>query len=384
MKRRANGEGSITLRPDGRWQGSLIIAGTPRRKYVYGRTSTEVAEQLKGLAARQAAGVDLGQPDQPLATYLTRWYATLDTLRPSTRRQYQTILTGYLIPHLGTIRLSRLTALAVEHLIRQVQRAGHRRTAQQVYSVLHAALDQAVKWGLVSRNICTLVDTPTAPPQAPITFTPEHVQVLLTGTQDTFYGPLWAVAVLTGLRQGELCALRWIDVDFAGSVVQVVAALDSHTRARQDPKTAGSRRTVPLPLAAGTALRSQQRAQKVQRLHAGATWQGGAGWARDGLVFTSHVGGPLNLAALQRTWHKELARLDLPRLPFHGLRRTFASLLHAAEVDPLTIARLLGHTTVRTSQEHYIQITDTAKARAIAKLADLWATDPPQTQERAE
>jgi integrase len=383
MGRRANGDGTVTRRADGRYEARLTLppdgSGKQRRKSFYGETRQEALTKLR---TAQAALIHAGQ--EPLnqritvGHFLTRWLTEVaaPTIRPKTLEQYTHIIEAYLVPGLGAIQLARLTPVQVQAFLNRVesgafvplrkgpttQRPGPR-TIQQCYRVLHTALNQALKWGEVHRNVAALVDTPAVPKAQTAALTPDQARLLLTATAGTRWGPLWALAIHTGLRRGELLALRWHDVDWAGQLLHIRGALDASGK-RVATKTAGSVRTVPVSAEAIRALQARRAAQRLERVHA-------LHWAGTDLIFTTLEGRPLMGDNMGDAFQADLRRAGLPHVRFHDLRHTCASLLAAQGVPIEVVQRLLGHTSIKTTADVYVHVTPDAQRDAVARLGAL-------------
>jgi hypothetical protein len=218
-KKQANGAGSISQRADGRWMARLTLAAGGR-KYYYGKTWEEVHRQLVKAQADQQQGLPIATERQTVAQFLTRWLT--DTaqhrLRPGTFRRYHELVHLHTIPSLGKLHLSKLTPQHLSHLYGAKLTAGltprtakglSPRTVEFLHRVLHAALKEAVLWGLIARNPADAVKAPKpkSPPIQPLNF--EQAQALLHAAAGDPLEALYVVALMTGMRQGELLGLQW-------------------------------------------------------------------------------------------------------------------------------------------------------------------------------
>lgn len=194
---------------------------------------------------------------------------------------------------------------------------------------------------------------------------------MLVALPDSTNGPLIAVAVLTGLRRGELLGLKWENVDLERGEISIVRSLQ---RVRWQglvavpPKTDTSRRLVPLPPQAVEALREQRRQQLLARLKAGPLWNEG-GW-----VFTTALGNPIQSSDVSRRFPRLLEKAGLPRIRFHDLRHTTATLLLSERVHPKIVAALLGHSTVQLTLDTYSHVVPSLAREAAAVLGRLAST----------
>jgi len=234
------------------------------------------------------------------------------------------------------------------------------RTVQYIRAILRRALGQALKWSLVTRNVAALVDPPRSVSKQVVPLTASQARAFIEFTQADRLGPLFHVAIASGLRQGELLGLRWEDVDFDAGTLTVRYTLQRVEGRPQlmEPKTPLSRRTVTLPASAVGALRSQRRRQLEARLLAGDGWQD---W---NLVFTSAIGTPLEPSNVVHRLQHHLAEAGMPRQRFHDLRHYAASLLLAGGVSPRTIMGILGHSQISLTMNTYAHLSPSLERKA--------------------
>lgn len=347
-KRRANGEGSVYRRRDGRWCAQLVAGG--RRLYHYGADQAEVKRWLLVERQRCAAGVDVTDRST-LGQYLEHWLSVASpALRPSTETLYRQVVRDHVAP-IGGVRLAALRPDHLQGLYGDLQRAGASPwTVRKVHIVLHRALEQAARWGLVVRNVADLVERPRVPRTEMRTLTADQVAALLASVAGTRWEVLYRLAVVAGLRQGELLALRWSDVDWGAGTIAVqrqVRAVPGGGFAFSEPKSAASRRSVVLdPDTVDLLWRQRDQVARLQAL-AGDHWQE---W---GLVFPSEVGTPILATNLHRRFVASLAAAGLPRVRFHDLRHTSATLLFGENVHPKVVQERLGHSSVTLTLQTY-------------------------------
>jgi integrase len=237
--------------------------------------------------------------------------------------------------------LQKLRPSDLQALYAAMARAGlANRTRLHMHRVLHTMLKHALQWGVVARNVATMVDAPPARGEEIEILSPAQVSTLLETLRDKSFYPIVAVALGTGLRRSELLALRWQDVDLDGGSLRVEQALEQTKRGGlvfRQPKTRHGRRTVTLAPATVAVLREHHKAQLEQRLFLGL---GKA--PDDALVFASWDGSPYLPATLTLQWRRAMKTAGLTAT-LHSLRHTHASTLIAAGLDVLTISRRLGH-----------------------------------------
>ena len=354
MRRRANGEGSIWhVRGRNLYAAAVTIEG--RRFVRYARTRADAGTALVGLLTR--AQQHTPPPSSQLTTgdFLARW--TEETLRPRVRmttyRRYEQEIRVYLIPQLGTVRLTQLTPQRVQTFLNAL--AAHGLSPASIVharGVLRTALADAMKWGLVERNVAALVDPPRREHLERSIPSPEQAHAMLAAMAGWRLEGIVSVALALGLRLGEALGLRWDDIDLDSATLTVARTLQYY---RGDfelsaPKTARSQRTLALPAGAVAALRAHRVRQLAERVQAGPEWTGER-WGD--LVFTTPTGGPLIGAHVTRDYQLRLKRAGLPTYRFHDLRHAAASLLLAQGVPPRTVMEILGHSTVALTMELY-------------------------------
>ncbi len=202
------------------------------------------------------------------------------------------------------------------------------------------------------------------------TLSPEQTRALLEAVAGNRLEALYVLAVTTGMRQGELLALKWTDVDVARGSLRVCATLQ-RTKAEgfvfAPPKTARSRRQVALTQAAVAALRRHRTRQIEDRLAVAAAWED------RGLVFCDQLGGPLASTNVTAAFRKQLSRAGLPRLRFHDLRHTAATLMLGRGIHPKIASEMLGHATIAITLDLYSHVTPTMQQAAAAELDALLA-----------
>jgi integrase len=356
MSHRAHGEGSITQRKDGRWQAALRVAGI--RRTVYGKTRKEAAGKLAELR-RQAAG---GLPDpgrRTVADLLTAWLeSAMPTLRPRTLHDYRRVCELYILPALGGVKLARLEPARIERHLAGIQRRGHHRTAQLVYTLLHRACVFAVRWRWLGENPLARVQRPPHRAARKAVWTQEQLQSFVEGTREHWLYPLWHILLASGCRVGELLALTWQDVDFDAGTIRIAKTMQrvAGEVVVNAPKTEAGQRTVVLPADAMARLRQQ----RGRQLLAGLTGD---------LVFPNTSGRPLHVSTVGHALTRECRRLGLPRVTPHGLRHLHASLLLAEGLPLPAVSARLGHANTQvtaTVYAHALPGQDDG-ARAIAR-----------------
>lgn len=365
-KRRGHHEGTIRERADGRWECQISLP-SGKRKSLYGKTRKAVQDALRAALRDIDAGLDLGSPRQTVGAFLDRWLEDVVTpnVRPATLECYALHVRRHLKPAIGHLALDKLTPQHVQALMNAQTKTGlSPRSVQLTRATLRRALGQALKWSLVSRNVATLVDPPRSVRKPVQPLTAEQARAFLAATATHRLGPLFHIAITTGLRQGELFGLKWDDVDLATGTLTVRHAMQriGGKPTLVEPKTTLSRRMVTLPASAVAVLRVQRTRQLEERLLVGGRWQD---W---GLVFASGIGTPLEPSNVTHRFQTLIAAAGLPRQRFHDLRHCAASLLLAGNVAPRTIMGILGHSQISLTMNTYAHLSPALERDAARAL----------------
>lgn len=376
MGRRGRNEGSIRYRDsDGRWEATISLGdGSGRRKSFYAKTRAEVARKLAAALRDVEQGVPLADERQSVALYLASWLATLEsTVDEATYLHHESNVRLHLVPRLGRVRLARLSAQHVQQLYAAKLGEGlSPTTVHHLHATLHKALDAAVRLDLIPRNVSELVDAPRMAERVIHVLTAEQARTLLEAVRGHRLEALYVLALSTGMRQGELLGLRWryVELDASGgAVLRVATALKRLKRTHQwafaEPKTKRSRRTIALAPQTADMLRRHRARQLQERLLVGEAW-------RDlDLVFATGDGGPLWPHNVFHQFHRFLERAGLPRIRFHDLRHTCATLLLAARVNPKVVSEQLGHASVAITLDIYAHVLPDMQQDAAAALASV-------------
>jgi integrase len=338
---------------------------------------------LNAAAAQLQQGTFVVPSKQTLNEYLEEWLpAVQHSLRSNTYAGYRHLSKLYVIPKLGHVRLAQLTPQRLNafygNLLQGGGRSGKplsRKTVQSVHLLVNRALGDAAKWGMLARNPASLATPPKPDKREMRTWTPSEVQAFLEyvrgcGGVASLHYTAYMLAVSTGMRRGEILGLRWRDVDLEKaslSVQQVATAYGSKGSLRYtDPKTKSSRRRIALDSATVEALREWRK----QWFPVSAD-----------LVFTDEVGSPLSPGNFSQRFVDVLRRAQrsvpgLPRIRFHDLRHTHATLALAAGVHPKVVQERLGHSDISVTLGVYSHVVEGMQEEAAALVgATLWAKD---------
>ena len=317
----------------------------------------EAEQALAKALTDRNAGVDLSSVKVTLGDYLESWLHDHVPMNvaPSTAKRYGELLRRHIIPALGAVRLSQLRPVDIEACYAAVVAQGlSGKTALNVHRVLRQALQRALRLGLMARNVTDVVSAPrTERYQAP-TLDLDAIRTLVNSADEAGHGTLVRLAVMSGLRQGELLRLTWADVD-----------LDSGMLSVRKSKTRSGVRSVDLSAGTVSLLREHRRRQREHRLEVGPLYRD------QGFVFATPTGSAVTADQLRRIW-RLVRRGAGSTARFHDLRHAHATLLlQKLKVPDTIVAARLGHSRVSTTKDFYSHVMAGQGAEAAAGLDDL-------------
>jgi integrase len=354
----AHGQGSKSQLANGRWRVAVTMADGTRR-FRRARTEREADRALAELLVARA--MDLDPTRQTLGDYLASWIAGLEgarnaRIRPRTLEHYRLVVERHIVPALGTLRLSALTARRIQSWIDADP--GAPRTVHHHHAVLRRALNVAVRQRVLAYNPALAVELPPVAGDVARPLTVADARALLAATEHDRMGPLWRLALVTGLRAGELLGLAWDDLEGDRVTVRHQLQRLDGAWARTPPKAA--RRVVTIALDAETAavMERHRRAMTLERT---------PDWPYHGLVFTDDRGRPYHQADVGKAFHAACKRAGIAERRFHDLRHSSAHLLADAGVAEDTRQARLGHSTTSMAR-HYSGASEAQDREAAERL----------------
>lgn len=369
MSRRGHNEGTISQRKDGLWMARLSLPDGSRKAF-YGKTRKSVLETLTKALRDLQRGLPVDFERQTVEQFLTFWLeqSAGPAVRPSTFESYSRLLRVHIIPVLGKKQVAKLSPQDVQAFLNKKLAEGlSPRSVQYLRAILRSALNVALKWEVVPRNVAALVDSPQVKRPEVKPLTPEQARVFLESVRDDRLYALYLVTLSLGLRQGEALALRWEDVDLEAGTLQVKSTLQFIDGRFQllEPKTERSKRSFSLPDVTIAALHEHRKRQLEEHLRLGGAWED---WD---LVFTTGFGTPLDRHNVTRYFQEALQRAGLPRFRFHDLRHSAATFLLAQGCDLRVVMEALGHSSVALTANLYTHVLPVLKRDAAKKMNDL-------------
>jgi integrase len=351
--------------------------GKRRRNWIGGFAKKKEADAtLAEMVHRRNVGTYIKPSNRTLAEFLPEWLQAIKpTVRQNTWECYRTDVECRLIPALGARRLDELTAPELNAFYTYLREKGRRdgkgglspQSVRHVHVVIHRALKDAVRWGLLTRNVADLADPPSQQAREIKTWNVNELRQFLHQVKDDRLFAAYLLHATTGMRRGEVLGLRWCDVDLDQarlSIRQTLLTINYKLHV-SEPKTLRSRRTISLDPATVSALRAHRKAQLEERL----AW--GESWRDTGLVFTREDGEPVHPAGFSDAFERAVKRAQLPRIRLHGLRHTYATLALSASVPLWAVADLLGHSNVSVTDRFYRHAIPSMLEEAASKVTGL-------------
>ena len=350
--------GHITKRGDS-WTAVVDLppdpaTGNRRQKRVTARTKREVEQQVAALIqAGQTGFTDAGKLS--VRGYFDRWLeTTAPTLRAVTVRRYRDIVRLHIVGVIGNTPLAKLTSADVQRLYADRLTLLSPSTVRYVHAVLHHALDDAVKWGLLARNVADAVEPPQKARREMHVWNADQVGCVLRAAADEPFEALWRLAIYTGMRRGELLALKWADLDLDAGALFVQRSLSRGLTSRleeREPKSQSGRRRIALSRSVVDSLKRHRVRQLEYRLSVGDAYED------RGYLFANETGGHVHPNTLYRRYRDLTARAGVPPIRFHDLRHTSATLLLAEGVHGKIVQERLGHANIAMTLDLYSHVT---------------------------
>ena len=368
-KRRANGEGSIRKRSDGRWEGRYTAGRDPETgkaiyKNVLAKTQKDCKEKLKR-AIEENSKVDAIKAGQyTVGQWMDVWFENCARIkvRPSSHQTYRGYIDNHIKPSIGKVPLNKLSSLDLQKLYKKLLSGGRveriesknqprglsAKTVRNINQVISSAMDFAIDQKLIAENPTDGCALPKLEHREMKTLPAEQLASFLREARESGVFELYYIELATGLRRGELLGLKWEDIDLEQGVIHVrrqIARIDGEI-VEAPLKTKNSYRSVSIGQDAVEILREQQRKTISQ------------------YVFPSPAGGPISPDSVLKMLHRVLKRAGLPEIRFHDMRHTFATVALQNGVDIKTVSGMLGHYSAGFTLDTYAHVTTAAQRQA--------------------
>ena len=378
-KRRANGEGNIRKRKDGRWEGRYTAGHNPATgkaiyKNVLGKTQAEVKEKLKK-AIEETKGLNIAKAESyTVGQWMDVWYEYYAKIkvRPSSHKTYEGYIKNHIKPSIGSIPLTKLTTLDLQRLYQKLLTEGRvdrlesqnqpkglsPKTVRNINQVISSAMQLAIQQHLIAQDPTDGCALPKTEHREMQTLSTDQLAAFLLEAKHSGVFEMYYIELATGLRRGELLGLKWEDIDFVNQTLRVRRQVGRiNGEVREAPlKTKNAYRTISLGPDAIDILKQQREKQP------GSSY-----------VFPGPTGGPIAPDSVLHMLHRVLDRAGLPEIRFHDLRHTFATLALQNGVDVKTVSGMLGHFSAGFTLDTYAHVTTAAQRQAAETMGAVLA-----------
>lgn len=384
-KAKGNGQGTIYKISNGKFRGQLTIGynenGTPKRKSFIGKTKKEVSDKMKAFYIDNNRGLLPTDDKITLNNWFYTWLFTyrIHDLKPSSFERYEGLYRNYIeSSSIGRIKLTDLRTHHIQAYYNSLvaEEGKSPSTIKTINKCLKSCLNQALKEGYITKNYCTIITLPKGSESSKETiniFTLEEQQTFMRECMNNKNGMLYILALGTGLRLGEILALKWTDINFKNNYININKAIKSTYKIdskgnrefqiiEQQPKTKNSIRTVPLNDNLIELLQQHRKKQMIDRDSNIEIY------FDNNLIFSTPIGNYLNESNVRKTFKRILKKCNLKELRFHDLRHTFATRLFENGIPPKTVQTILGHSDISTTLNIYTHVMKDTKDKAMDKI----------------
>ena len=379
MAKRANGEGNIRKRKDGKWLVTFptgIYKEDGKREYVYKycATQAEAAEKLRELQMEKAMGVCQGKSAVKTGAWIDTWIEKHKSpkLAPATLTSYRNNARIHIKPYVGEIPLRELSTYHIQRMLDGI--GGSLSTFIKNYNIIHGALEKAVELGMIPRNPCKGVAFPKDDKRKMRVLTKEEQKRFIMALDGEYYRAMFLTYLYAGMRIGEGIPLQWKDIDLEKRTLRVnKKAIVAHDYNKHEAvqvvqdfcKTKSSKRTIAITAGLVAVLREHK--ETMMKLAEDM----GEEWSEESLVFRNSRGNMVYSRNLQEVLYRIYDKAEIEGATMHTLRHSYATRCFEAGVDIKAISEQLGHANVKTTYNIYVHLLEDTKAKEIDKLGEI-------------
>lgn len=387
--KRSNGDGSLRQRKDGTWEGRYtaginLANGKPIRKSIYGKDKDDVAARLRKITSDIDSGLYVPPSKMTVKQWYEIWLAEyMGDKKPLTVLQYENMGENHILPGLGAVKLSKLTAPQIQKFYNSLskdrvttvvkngeekkvnQKALSAKTIRNIHGILSKCLNTAVDQGIMRTNPAERVTVPKVIKAEIAPLTEDQQRAFLKAISGHQYERLFTVILFTGLRESEAIGLTWDCIDFKKGTLKVYRQLQKRKGNYYEfaPLKNDKTRRITLAPFVLSVFRQQYREQAEKKLKAGISWHGfqNEEERKTALVFTTDLGDHLGIATVWREYKKLVEKAGAPEARIHDLRHTFAVNALQNGDDVKTVQENLGHATAAFTLDVYGHVSERMK-----------------------
>lgn len=400
MSKRAYGDGTIRQRKDGTWEGRCSVGRDPGtgkliRKSFYGKSQSEVSKKMRAVTH----AVDTGDYFEPTKMTLSKWIEIwlrdyCGDVKYNTKKHYETACSIHIIPALGAVKLSALTAPMIQSVVNEWGKTGlkgnktvgKKKTIQEehglspksiknFHGILSRCLSDAVEVGYIRFNPCSAVHLPKIEKKEIHPLSDAQIKAFLEAVVDDEYSIPMRVSLFTGMREGELLGLTWDSIDFDKKSIKITKQLQKRPvedggYTFETPKSHKPRVLKSVPQYVFDLLREQRLRQIEMKMESGSAWQGfkTAKEMQTALVFTNSMGTEINPKVFYEHYKKIAKSIGIPESRVHDMRHTYAVLCLQNGDDIKTVQENLGHATASFTLDVYGHVSDKMREESANRM----------------
>jgi integrase len=372
MAKRANGEGTIRKRKDGRWEGMYIDPATGKRHSIYGKLQKEVKAKLVIIQHEILSGSYLEETKMIVSEWFNLWAESyLGNVKPLTAASYRQSIKNHIIPYLGNMQLKKLKTNDIQRAYNDMIKRGlSAKTVKNVHGVIHKGLEKAIELNYINHNVSSACVLPRQERKEIKVMEDYQIVKFLQAIKEDEFESVYFMTLFTGMRQGEVLGLIWDDIDFDNNIIYIRRQL------LKDKESAGymfgslkngKSRTIVASQNVMNLLKKRKSEQEKDKEEAGSRWEDNKGeWSR--LVFTNKFGKHLNHVTVYKHYKKIVTSIGIKESRFHDLRHSFAVISLQNGDDIKTVQENLGHHTAAFTLERYAHSTRKMKSESANRM----------------
>lgn len=332
------------------------------------RTKTEAKKELLKIKNQVDNGSYFKESTEDFSMFMERWFNTSykRTVEITTAKSREYVIRNHIMKYFQHKKINEITTFDIDSFYVDKLDSGYSGAyIRQMHNLLNQAFDQAVKWSLVKVNPVKNAKPPKVKSEEKITWTVDEVNRFLNLIKDSSMEIPYLLAIFTGMRRGEVLGLKWDDVDFENKKIRIKRSLcfvSGKGLIFKEPKTKKSKRQISISQHVVNVLKKHKQKQEFQKEKLGVQYQD------NNLIVCTDDGKPLDPRNLLRQFYRLIEEANVPRISFHDLRHTHATILMQQGENPKVVSERLGHSRVGITLDLYSHVSDDLQEQAAEKF----------------